>query len=542
MANRKDKDNELKLPGYMSGKPKAAPQPRRQAEQKNNKKVKRERTQPEQRQVQKQSRPKKRVNLKRLMTISALFVLIAVGGIALLKNTGGEQLVIGQEQYLPEGVSVIGIDVGGMSRSAAKSAVAKKADEIMTSACVVLKCGGEEYRITGEDINLSCDVESAVQRAMAYVPDESGVVDVTASGEPGQINDIFTWNETTLKMKLEDIADEFNVEPTEAEASPMQNADGSISVSFKEGKNGRELDVQKNLSNIEKQFASGRFSFDMDVEYSTVSPSLTAADLQGDFGKRSEYTTEYYVSTTDEVNQNRVYNIEKAAGLINGVTVAAGEEWSFNGFVGPRTYETGWKGANGIADGKGYSIQAGGGICQVSTTLYNALLCGNITITERRSHSIPSSYVPKGLDATVDSITNKDLKFKNDTGGPVFIFAHIGAGSDEKHNAITVEIYGIRLEEGVTYSTRSEIIETIRRKNVKYTDDDTIPRGYKIVTTERRDGYKAEAYQDKYVNGVLEESKLLYTDTYNGNDEEARRGTASPKYYQPPEGAVKIED
>ena len=542
MANRKDKDNELKLPGYMSGKPKAAPQPRRQAEQKNNKKVKRERTQPEQRQVQKQSRPKKRVNLKRLMTISALFVLIAVGGIALLKNTGGEQLVIGQEQYLPEGVSVMGIDVGGMSRSAAKSAVAKKADEIMTSACVVLKCGGEEYRITGEDINLSCDVESAVQRAMAYVPDESGVVDVTASGEPGQINDIFTWNETTLKMKLEDIADEFNVEPTEAEASPMQNADGSISVSFKEGKNGRELDVQKNLSNIEKQFASGSFSFDMDVEYSTVSQSLTAADLQGDFGKRSEYTTEYYVSTTDEVNQNRVYNIEEAAGLINGVTVAAGEEWSFNGFVGPRTYETGWKGANGIADGKGYSIQAGGGICQVSTTLYNALLCGNITITERRSHSIPSSYVPKGLDATVDSITNKDLKFKNDTGGPVFIFAHIGAGSDEKHNAITVEIYGIRLEEGVTYSTRSEIIETIRRKNVKYTDDDTIPRGYKIVTTERRDGYRAEAYQDKYVNGVLEESKLLYTDTYNGNDEEARRGTASPKYYQPPEGAVKIED
>jgi|GEM_PF-4330989 len=100
---------------------------------------------------------------------------------------------------------------------------------------------------------------------------------------------------------------------------------------------------------------------------------------------------------------------------------------------------------------------------------------------------------------------------------------------------------GKKLEDGVTYATRSKIVETIRRKNVHYTDDDTIPRGYKVVTVERRDGYKTEAYQDKYVNGVLEGSKLLYTDTYNGNDEEARRGTASPKYYKPPEDAVKID-
>ena len=119
----------------------------------------------------------------------------------------------------------------------------------------------------------------------------------------------------------------------------------------------------------------------------------------------------------------------------------------------------------------------------------------------------------------------------NDTGGPIFIFAHTGEGSDSRHNTVTV----------VTYATRSKIVETIRRKNVHYTDDDTIPRGYKVVTVERRDGYKAEAYQDKYVNGVLEGSKLLYTDTYNGNDEEARRGTASPKYYKPPEDAVKID-
>ena len=533
-------DRELKLPGYMDGKgrTKAAPQPKPDRKPNTAQKTKHEeRRQPQQR------KPRKRVNYRRLITICALLVLIAVGSIAAVKHIGsdGGQLVIGQEQNLPDGVSILGINVGGKTKTEARNAVAKKAEEIIAASCVVLRCGREEYKLTGEDISLSCDVDAAIQRAMAYVPDDSGVVDVTVSGEPGQINDVFTWNGTTLRMKLEDIAGEFDQNAIEAQANPAQNGDGTISLSFVEGVPGRKLKVAENLEYIEKQFNAGSFEFDMDVKYEDILPSFTAADLQGDFGKRSEYTTEYAISTDNEVVQNRVFNIEKAAGFINGITVAAGEEWSFNGFIGPRTYETGWKGANGIADGKSYSIQAGGGICQVSTTLYNALLCGNITITERRSHSIPSSYVPKGLDATVDSITNKDLKFMNDTGGPIFIFAHTGEGSDSRHNTVTVEIYGKKLEEGVTYATRSKIVETIRRKNIHYTDDDTIPRGYKVVTVERRDGYKAEAYQDKYVNGVLEGSKLLYTDTYNGNDEEARRGTASPKYYKPPEDAVKID-
>lgn len=531
-------DRELKLPGYMDGKgkTKAAPQPK--PDRKPNTAPKNNR---EERRTQ-QRKPRKRVNYGRLIIICALLALIAAAGVAAAKRIGGDggQIVIGQEQKLPEGVSILGVDVGGKTRTEARSAVSKKAEEIIASSCVVLRCGGEEYKLTGEDVSLSCDVEAAIQRAMVYVPDDSGVVDVTASGEPGQINDVFTWNSTTLRMKLEDIAGQFDKAAAEAQANPSQNADGTISLSFVEGTPGRKLIVADNLEYIEEQFSAGSFEFDMEARYEDILPSFTAADLQGDFGKRSEYTTEYSISDDDEVVQNRVFNIEKAAGLINGITVAAEEEWSFNGFVGPRTYETGWKGANGIADGKSYSIQAGGGICQVSTTLYNALLCGNITITERRSHSIPSSYVPKGLDATVDSITNKDLKFLNDTGGPIFIFAHTGAGSDSKHNTVTVEIYGKKLEEGVTYATRSEIVETIRRKNVRYTDDDTIPKGYKVVTLARRDGYKAEAYQDKYVNGVLEESKLLYTDTYEGNDEEARRGTASPKYYTPPEDAVKI--
>ena len=333
-------DRELKLPGYMDGKgrTKAAPQPKPDRKPNTAQKTKHEeRRQPQQR------KPRKRVNYRRLITICALLLLIAVGSIAAVKHIGsdGGQLVIGQEQNLPDGVSILGINVGGKTKTEARNAVAKKAEEIIAASCVVLRCGGEEYKLTGEDISLSCDVDAAIQRAMAYVPDDSGVVDVTASGEPGQINDVFTWNGTTLRMKLEDIAGEFDQNAIEAQANPAQNGDGTISLSFVEGVPGRKLKVAENLEYIEKQFNAGSFEFDMDVKYEDILPSFTAADLQGDFGKRSEYTTEYAISTDNEVVQNRVFNIEKAAGLINGITVAAGEEWSFNGFIGPRTYETG---------------------------------------------------------------------------------------------------------------------------------------------------------------------------------------------------------
>ena len=85
-------------------------------------------------------------------------------------------------------------------------------------------------------------------------------------------------------------------------------------------------------------------------------------------------------------------------------------------------------------------------------------------------------------------------------------------------------------------------MEEISRNGVNYTDDDTIPRGYKVVTIKARSGYVAEVYLDKYVNGELAESEYLYTDRYEGNDEYALRGTASPKYYEPPENAVPIDD
>jgi len=548
MAGRKK--DELKLPNYINGNsqrsksPSASPARKSTQPQRKQNSSRTAGAQPSpRRNVQEQRRPKKRVNYKRLITVLGVFVLLICGVIFLLSRTGrgSEQLVIGTEQVMPDGVKILGIDVGGDTKAKARQAVSAAADEIINSALITINADGEQYTIGAEQINLGYDIESTLQRALAYVPAESGVVDVTSASAPGEINDIFTWNPTNLRMEIEEIAEEFDIKPVEAEIEPLHAPTG-ITFNFKEGKAGRVLDVEQTYEYISSMLGTGMYTFSMDAIYNSITPSITQADLQGGFGLRASYSTQFPTSRSDETVQNRVFNIEKAADIVSGTVVAPGEEWSFNGHVGPRTYDTGWKGANGIADGKDYSIQAGGGICQVSTTLYNALLCADVEISYRRAHSIPSTYVDKGLDATVDSITNIDLKFKNDTGAPIYLYAYVEDVPDTKYKTITFEIYGKSLPDGVVYKTRSEIKETIRRKDVNYTDDDTIPRGYKLVTLEARNGYVVEAYQDKYVNGVLESSELLYTDTYKGNAEEARRGTASPKYYTPPEGAVPIED
>ncbi len=545
MAGRKK--DELKLPNYISSKQRSqspSASPARKSSQ-NAKKTQNTRTaagSSQRRAAGEQRKPKKRVNYKRLITVLGLFILIISGVIFLLSRGGqsSEQLVIGTEQVLPEGVKILGIDVGGETKAKARQAVAAAADEIIDSALITINAAGEQYTLNAQQINLAYDIENTLQRALAYTPGDSGVVDVTAAAKPGEINDIFTWNTVNLRMEIEEIAETFDIKPMEAKIEPIHGPAG-VSFNFTEGKEGRVLDVEQTYEYINSMLSTGMYTFAMDGIYNSITPSITQADLQGGFGLRSSFSTQFPTSRSDETVQNRVFNIEKAADIVSGTVVAPGEEWSFNGHVGPRTYDTGWKGANGIADGKDYTIQAGGGICQVSTTLYNALVCADVEISYRRAHTIPSTYVDKGLDATVDSITNIDLKFRNNTDAPIYLHAFIEDVPDTKYKTITFEIYGRSLPDGVTYKTRSEIKETIRRKDVNYTDDDTIPRGYKLVTLEARNGYVVEAYQDKYVNGVLESSELLYTDTYKGNAEEARRGTASPKYYTPPEGAVPIE-
>ena len=462
---------------------------------------------------------------------------------------------IGETARIPAGVSILGIDVGGMTRSEARAAVTGEAEAIRAGAQITLTLDQESYTITGEEILFSYDMDSVLQQALDYVePEESAqpqvdVVDVTevsTEDAPGTFNRIFTYDASALRRALENIAAEFDIAAVNAQGQPTMHEDHTVSFEYEEGTAGRALDVEATMEKIQAALLGGQYTAQVEGVYNTVNPQVTAATLAKGIALRGSFTTRYATigQTSEETPtiENRVYNIQKAADIINGCVVEPGESWSFNDFVGERSEANGWKQANGIANGREYVLQYGGGICQVSTTLYNALLQADVTVTNRRAHSIPSDYVDHGLDATVDYAMDLDLEFVNDTGAPLYLFAYYEDVEGRHRQDITFLIYGAPLEEGVTYQVRSETVEEISRNGVNYTDDDTIPRGYKVVTIKARSGYVAEVYLDKYVNGELAESEYLYTDRYEGNDEYALRGTASPKYYEPPENAVPIDD
>ena len=489
-----------------------------------------------------------KINAGRLMLVLLVIAVICWGVYALAsykpENADLGSLDVGATTKMPQGVSVLGIDLGGQSKSAARTAISTAADAIVAESVVTIKLGEDSYSIKGSEVSLSYNIENVLDNALAYKPPEKGtsdVVDVTQSVS----DNIFTYDKATLTRAVENIAAKFDIQPVDAVGKPAMSADHTVTFEYQQDQNGRALDVAATTEKIESIFDRGIYTAQIDGIYNSVQATITAAMLSEEIGVRGSFTTRYATigktSEDTKVVENRVFNIHKASDIINGCMVPPGEVWSFNTYVGPRTVPGGWKEAKGIAYGKEYVMQAGGGICQVSTTLYNALQQSKVTVTDRQAHSIPSDYVDHGLDATVDYATNLDLKFKNDTGAPLYLFVYYEDVDGRHREDITFIIYGKPLENGVTYEMRSVTTNEKKRTDVKYSEDPTIPRGYKVVTTEARSSYEAEVYLDKYLSGVLMDSQYLYTDKYAGNAEYARLGTGSPKYNSVPSGAVAVK-
>ncbi|MEN6563073.1 MAG: VanW family protein, partial [Christensenella sp.] len=228
---------------------------------------------------------------------------------------------------------------------------------------------------------------------------------------------------------------------------------------------------------------------------------------------------------------NRAFNVEKGASMISDQVIKPGEKWSFNDTVGDRSVESnGWKLAQGIFGGDRKTPQLGGGICQVSTTLYNALLEAYpyFDFVDRSAHSIPSTYVDKGLDATVDS-NHIDFQVKNISEYPVYIFAYTGENKMAKSRKrdLTVVIYGEALPAGTEYKTRTVLIseEAPLEEDAVITETGKLFVGEENVLAEAHTKFVVDVYIDRYLNGELQESIFLHEDTYPGNPLKKEVGT-----------------
>lgn len=239
----------------------------------------------------------------------------------------------------------------------------------------------------------------------------------------------------------------------------------------------------------------------------------TVADLgENAFAnKLATYTTNY-----DASNVNRNNNLVLASQKLNGTIINPGEEFSYNKAVGQRTIEAGFKEAKAYAGGK-IVLDVGGGICQLSSTLYNSAVLTNLEITERHNHCFLTSYVPASRDATV-SWGSVDLKFKNNRKYPIKIVSKVGDG------VVTVDIMGIKQEGDYTVIIDSAVTNIIE-KETKYTEDNSIEKGKEIITQNGEDGCTSESYKTLLKNGIIISKTLISKDTYNALPTIIKRNT-----------------
>ncbi|WP_027625904.1 VanW family protein [Clostridium lundense] len=216
--------------------------------------------------------------------------------------------------------------------------------------------------------------------------------------------------------------------------------------------------------------------------------------------------------------EGRVTNIQIATNTLNGILIMPGDTFSFNKLIGNTTAEKGYKEAPIIINNK-LEAGIGGGLCQVSTTLYNAIIRCNIKSIERTNHSIAPAYIEPGFDATV---SNKDIdyKFKNTLSYPIYIEGYTNDGK------ITFNVYSNSSFNKVKYNLVNEIYEKTDPKKVEEPDP-TLPKGTIKKVQSPKPGCKVKVFLVRYENNKEVSRELISTDLYKPSDEIIKIGTKS---------------
>lgn len=242
-------------------------------------------------------------------------------------------------------------------------------------------------------------------------------------------------------------------------------------------------------------------------------PEITIEDLGEEAfpDKLGEFTTRY-----DASNENRSTNLELASEKINGTIVLPGETFSYNKIVGERTISAGYKEATVYSGGKVVD-GIGGGICQISSTLYNVVVYANLEVTSRSNHRFITSYVEVGRDATV-SWGTIDFCFKNTRTYPIKVVSEVSGG------VVRIGIYGIKEEKEYDVTIQSTITEKIPY-TINYIDDSKLEKGQEVIEQWGAEGAKSITYKIIKYNGIVVSKEVLSTDTYSPLERIIRRGT-----------------
>ncbi len=519
-----------------------------------------------------------KLNNKRKKKILIIILLILILIAFIIFSTIFSFININNQNMI-SGVSINDIDISGLSKEDAKSRVENVFNEKINEEIKVVY-GEYESTINPTLIEANFDIDKSIEEA--YEVGRSGNIIsnnysiLHALINKKNITANLSINEEATKKIIKDIGanlpgaiietsyyiEDENLIITRGKEGLVVNSDKLIQLIYEklnnnnisqeyidipvENKKPDEIDLQKIHDEIYKEAKDAYYTqepfkiysevegIDFDVseaqaiineEYKeeyTIKLKITKPNKTiNDIGTEafpsllSTFTTKY-----DRTNTNRTTNLQLAINKINGIVLLPGEEFSYNKVVGERTIAAGYKDAKIYSNGEVVD-GLGGGICQVSSTLYNTALLANLEITERRNHQFVTSYVDAGRDATV-VYGSQDFKFKNNRNYPIKIEASLNSGIAK------ISIYGVKEEKEYTVTFDTRTISAIPYKT-KYIEDSSLEVGKEKVQQNGTNGLITETYKILSLNGVIVSKTLLSKDTYNPMQRVVLKGTKEKK-------------
>lgn len=405
-----------------------------------------------------------------------------------------------------DSISINNIDICDLDKEEALEYVKKKSTENLKHKSISLKYNEELYLLDCKNIGFDYDYSFAIE--LAFEIGRKGSIynklkEITLCKLYGRnIQMKLIWDEKRLEDELLLIENRINARVRNASIQYIDNKLEIIEETV-----GKKLNKEALRNRIIEAINNNYPEVIMPIEEDI--PPITYKFLSSINGELGRFSTSFKGSS-----EGRISNIKLAASSLDGMLVMPQELISFNNTTGLRNRQNGYRESSIIVAGD-YTTGIGGGVCQVSTTLYNALLLADVHILERHPHSIPASYVSYGRDAAV-SDNYLDLKFKNDKNTPIYICANV-QGYD-----LIIKVFGNKDEEK-HIEIKTSIVEKISPKREVEADDNLKP-GEKIVVQKGRYGYKVKTYKIIYEKNEEKENKMISFDYYKPRNEIIKHG------------------
>lgn len=444
-------------------------------------------------------------------TVSAVVALACVlncASFAGAKNSDKEKV--------RSNVYVENINIGGMTKKEASDAITKYVQDL-ESTQVNININGSVAKTSLEELGLRWFNTEVVEDALGIGKKGNAIkryteeLDVEHNGVKYKAETVLS--EKQLEATLENVCEPYL---QKAENASLKLTSAGFEVI--PGKDGVEIDCEDTANKLSEYIKNNwdrSSEINIDATTKISKPEYDESALSEiDDSPMGTYSTTFSVGAS---YSNRNGNIANGASLLDGSTIFPGEEFSLNAHLEPWTEENGYFPAGTYVDGA-VSDSLGGGICQVSSTLYNALLRAEIEIVERYPHSMSVGYVPLAADAALAG-DYKDLVFKNNTNAPIYIQAIYLEGS------ITFNVYGKdERPEGRSVEYTSETVSTTPIET-EYVEDSSLPSDYRETISSGHTGYVAKLWKHVYMNGEETEVELVNTSSYRMTPTKIRIGT-----------------